>query len=756
MLNVMPTLTTLVDLLMVAVGFSLIIFVHELGHFAAARWAKVRVMAFALGFGPALVSYRKGLGVRAGSSEAAYRKLVRERGDGRGLVPGVSPTEYRLNALPLGGYVKMLGQDDADPSRRSDASDSYNSASVPKRMVIISAGVVMNLITAALLFVVVFWFGLRAEPSRLGYVEPGSPAAAAEAVGSAAAQGPGLRAGDTIVSIDGGPVEAFKDVTIATMMARAGRTLEVGVTRPGVDGTLGFRVTPREDKLLRLQTIGVAPASSGTLVGGKSLQAEGEFAEVVKRLGLPATLEPGMTLEAVGGVFAEQSGLEMRGVGWGGAGLSGAGLEYLALQKAVEASGGRPLVVTFTRADRTLYADVTVRPRAELQASRLTRAEGTVVVIEHPLGLVPVMRVDAVMAQGAAAGLKAGDVFARIGDVEFPSLDAGLREVRTPGRRSVNIEVLRATAAGVERVVLPKVPLKDGKVGFYPSSTASLNAATLNGAGDDPGHGALDGALVNGSLGTMVTSWPSGQSIGSTGEAEPGPVGAGLRVLPGSMITAVDGEAVSSMTQVREAIRRASGYGAAEVRLTLLAPALAGQGGSGPARSEERMLAISAQDREALAALTWTSPLGPELFEPAEVLIKRDGPISAIGQGLRETRGMVLQTYLTFARLFQGSVKVEHLKGPVGIAHVGTIIAERGFIWLLFFMAAVSVNLAVVNFLPLPVVDGGHFVFLCYEGLTGRAVSVAVQNIATIVGLVLIASLFLVTTYNDISRLLTG
>jgi regulator of sigma E protease len=99
-------------------------------------------------------------------------------------------------------------------------------------------------------------------------------------------------------------------------------------------------------------------------------------------------------------------------------------------------------------------------------------------------------------------------------------------------------------------------------------------------------------------------------------------------------------------------------------------------------------------------------------------------------------------------------VKIEHLKGPIGIAHVGTLIAERGWIWLLFFMAALSINLAVVNFLPLPIVDGGHFVFLCYEAITGKPVSVAVQNAATIAGLVLIGSVFLITTYQDLMNLI--
>ncbi|MCU0688856.1 MAG: site-2 protease family protein, partial [Phycisphaerales bacterium] len=160
-------MSTIIDLLTVILGFSLIIVIHELGHFFAAKWAGVRVLAFAVGFGPALLSYRKGMGFATGSTEPRFRRLAREQGDGRGIVPGISSTEYRLNMLPLGGYVKMLGQDDADPSHRSEQPDSYTAVSIPKRMVIISAGVIMNLITAALMFIVVFMIGLKTESARI-------------------------------------------------------------------------------------------------------------------------------------------------------------------------------------------------------------------------------------------------------------------------------------------------------------------------------------------------------------------------------------------------------------------------------------------------------------------------------------------------------------------------------------------------------------------------------------------------------------
>jgi len=114
---------------------------------------------------------------------------------------------------------------------------------------------------------------------------------------------------------------------------------------------------------------------------------------------------------------------------------------------------------------------------------------------------------------------------------------------------------------------------------------------------------------------------------------------------------------------------------------------------------------------------------------------------------------VIVMTYVTLLRLFEGSVQVEHLRGPVGIAHLGTQVVDQGLIQLLFFLAVISANLAVINFLPLPIVDGGHAVFLISEWITGRPVSVAVQNVATLAGLLLIGAVFLVVTFNDIMRL---
>jgi len=156
---------------------------------------------------------------------------------------------------------------------------------------------------------------------------------------------------------------------------------------------------------------------------------------------------------------------------------------------------------------------------------------------------------------------------------------------------------------------------------------------------------------------------------------------------------------------------------------------------------------------ERLHALSWGLPFSTAVFAPESFLLQASGPIDAVRMGIGRTHQMMVMTYLTLARLVQGTVKVDNLKGPVGIAHLGTQVADRGYIWLAFFLGLISVNLAVINFLPLPIADGGQFLMLLYEQIRGRPLPIAIQNAITAAGLVLFVSLFLLVTFNDVSNL---
>jgi regulator of sigma E protease len=183
-----------------------LIFVHELGHFLVAKWSGVMVTRFSLGFGPRLLRW--------------------QRGD----------TEYAISAVPLGGYVKMLGEDPEEDVSGYDAARSFGAQLLRKRAAIVVAGPFMNLVTAFVAFTVVFAVFGASTPSEqptIGGVMDGAPAAMA-----------GLRAGDTVLAIDGKPVSTWEELA-ETVRGSGGRPVTLKVRREDSTHTKVV-VTPEE------------------------------------------------------------------------------------------------------------------------------------------------------------------------------------------------------------------------------------------------------------------------------------------------------------------------------------------------------------------------------------------------------------------------------------------------------------------------------------------------------------------------------
>ena len=146
--------------LLILAGFGLLVFIHELGHFLAAKWAGIRTHAFAVGFGPPIFSWRQGVGLCRGSTERVIRQRLgrnaREMTDRELSEAGIGETEYSIRWLPLGGFVRMLGQDDLAPLEQVHLQRSFSSVSIGKRMIVISAGVIMNVLLAIVCFIISF------------------------------------------------------------------------------------------------------------------------------------------------------------------------------------------------------------------------------------------------------------------------------------------------------------------------------------------------------------------------------------------------------------------------------------------------------------------------------------------------------------------------------------------------------------------------------------------------------------------------
>ena len=166
------------------------IFVHESGHFLWAKLFGVRVLKFSLGFGPRIAGFSRG------------------------------GTEYVIAAVPLGGYVRMLGENPHDQVAPDEESHAFHTQALWRRVVIVLAGPLMNLAFPLLLYFVVFLGTTQLSPAIVGDVFPGQPADGK------------FVTGDRIVAIDGEPIDTFYDLT-RIVAPQAGHTLRFTVERDG-------------------------------------------------------------------------------------------------------------------------------------------------------------------------------------------------------------------------------------------------------------------------------------------------------------------------------------------------------------------------------------------------------------------------------------------------------------------------------------------------------------------------------------------
>lgn len=134
-------------------------------------------------------------------------------------------------------------------------------------------------------------------------------------------------------------------------------------------------------------------------------------------------------------------------------------------------------------------------------------------------------------------------------------------------------------------------------------------------------------------------------------------------------------------------------------------------------------------------------------------VLRQYGPFSAIFEATAKTWQLMKLTVSMLGKLITGDVKLNNLSGPISIAQGAGISAEYGLIYFLMFLALISVNLGIINLFPLPVLDGGHLLFLAVEKLKGRPVSERVQDFSYRIGSILLVLLMGLALFNDFSRL---
>jgi regulator of sigma E protease len=127
-------------------------------------------------------------------------------------------------------------------------------------------------------------------------------------------------------------------------------------------------------------------------------------------------------------------------------------------------------------------------------------------------------------------------------------------------------------------------------------------------------------------------------------------------------------------------------------------------------------------------------------------------PVTAVKQGIIGTGSMTVMMYKILKQLFTGEVSTKDLSGPVGIVYAVSDSASHGFINVVYLAALLSLNLAVINLLPFPALDGGRLLFLVIRKITGKRVTDKVEGYFHFAGLMCLFALMIYVTFNDVIR----
>jgi regulator of sigma E protease len=698
----------------VSVALGLVIFVHELGHFAVAKLCGVKCEKFYLGF------------------DIAGWKLCKFRW---------GETEYGIGILPLGGYVKMLGQEDnparlreeierarqkqadaeppkpssedapgqADPAKsgpsRGDQPDveaaqqalfdprSYLAQSVPRRMAIISAGVVMNLVFAFVVAVIAFEMGVPQRPCRVGGLMPGQ-----------AAWQQDMRVGDEIVSVDGKRIEKFRDMQEAVRLSDNVRQgIPIVVQRSGLKDLKTFTVTPDSSGLLPMIGI-ISP-----------------WTTALQKKGLPCT--PGSAAARC------QPGFEL-------------GDEIVKIDD--QPINGYRQLHAYLALHRDDPVKVTLRRSTGQPGDQPESADGagqvTIEVAPNPirrLGLVMKMgEISAVQvgSPAAEAGIKPGERLSKI-DLHPPADRRQPPKFVSPGDPMTLPDRLRRCAGQWIALLLegddqPKYvrlgpadryeePLDDDS----PISVPELGIAywVLNQV-DHP----VDGAP------NRAADVPAGAEI----------VGAKIMAPEEQSPLEQQLEQRSSVKVKFAEEHRNWPLVLYTIQHLLPATKVELQWVNGEEEGTTTLQPYTVDD--------WPNPDRGFLFQPLDFIQQGETLGESVRLAAEETTHATLLVYRTLQKLGTGQVSPRALGGPISIFTWLKLAAEQSFPELLITLTLLSANLAVLNFLPIPLLDGGHMVFLTWEAVRGKPADERIQLVLTYLGLILILALMVWVTGLDI------
>ena len=729
-----------------ALGFGFVIFIHELGHFLFAKWAGVKVEVFSIGFGP--------------------RLLTRKIGE----------TEYSISLLPLGGYVKMTGQEDLpedpkDPVTVRSVRDprSFLNASPSWKAAILLGGVLFNFLSSYLIMLGLAFHGLPVLRPIVGEVQTEVSTSDGGKRPSPAAE-MGLRPGDRVLTINGEKVRSFEDLSTGAIVAGR-RPVVLTVARPGVAEPLTLpaqgTVTAMYDAKLGRPVLGLEQPYSNRLA---------DLARVAAWLPAAPAGAPSAGDRVVAIAGAELSD-EVTGQ---------------EIHERLAPSFAKPVALTLADA---------AGKRREATVTYSGLGDG----LEATLGF-PV-RVSQVNAGSAAeeAGLRVGDVVTAVGDVAVCGPDHFLSLVRTAMQQggACTLEILRkdggrisASLTGreiagrlrlgvvvglVTNGTLPQVaPAIDGQPSALAAAEIHAGDTVLDWEADAGDRLRSSATIVHGGkplalplseagLKTASTSRAAnrfGKLFGDQGETAIAEQLAGTRVeatsdpdgtptgspAPGLLLVRTPGGAHRTID-----LRPLGAEGGDLLKQLAVGDWIIGTGTDAKGAPCWDVLR-GANDPARTVTLVGRRLGLPLAFEMEMVPYRLEGPGEAFAIANRATQTMVWRSLQFIPKFFQpaeqgGLDAKKSLQGPIGIFDELRLQAEHfGFDSFLKLVALIGLNLVLVNLLPIPITDGGQLVFLAIETAIGRPLPNLVRTVAAWIGLGLVASLMLFVTTLDIWR----
>jgi regulator of sigma E protease len=663
------------------VGLGVVIFIHELGHFTAGKLCGIKVEAFAIGFGTILLAFKR---IENYLQIRILPTILEKENDPdkTGLLCIRIPmnckageTEYQVRIFPVGGFVKLTGQEDMGADKQSDDPRAFTNVAVWKRIVTASAGVTLNVVLAAILFIFIFMKGINLAPAVIGDVLPGKPAAKA-----------GLKAGDEILAVNGRSNIDFIGVSFAAALTEKNEAVKMQVKR--TDGSITeINIVPELMPEMGVKGFGIEQPATLEIAKLK------DSALMEKQFGL----KPGDVVEAVNGQRIEH---------------------FWEFKQILDNTFEPNIVLSFKRQGQEKLID----KNFQLQySSAIVYKEDGPFVPTNIYGLVPRIKVAVVEKDklsfvrcliaklkgqtlpDANAGMQVGDVIMQVGQIANPTYKELRDATNASAGNELNITVLRKGEIA-QTVVRPRKE-RDGRIVLGIIAVADFNSTVA-------------AATTDANTFANVMDIPRGTEISS-----------------------IAGQEVKSYYDIARVLKANAGK---TVDLKY----------KGVLDDEQISFAVPA-DKKVIMAKPMFEDIPP--FKKMEKLYRASGPGDALNMGSRKTLEFVGQTYMTLRGLITRDISTKSLMGPVGmIAASSRIIAERDYMQYLYFMGMISACLAVMNFLPLPIFDGGLVVLLIIEKIIGKPVHEKVQEVLVYIGLVLILGLVVLVTYNDIVRLIFG